>query len=1067
MKTRLAVIVVSVLLLAMVSNLQAQVGTEGSILGTVKDASGAVVAGAEVTVTNLDNGLKKSAVSDTSGDFQILALPRGPYSVTVSFTGFKTWSVERTDLSLGELKRLTPTLEVGEINQKVTVEAQAEMIQTEKGSVESVVEQKQILELPLNGRNPVELVRIVPGMRYGGQDGGQGERAFRVQGLGARDDMNEFQVDGMNSNAGMDEGGIAIPNVDTIAEFNIETSNFSAEHGRNPIQILSVTKSGTNAFHGSAWEFLRNDALDARNTFANSKPKLRRNQFGGSGGGPIRKDKTFFFASYEGTRIRQDAIYNSYTINPNFLQGDFSSLGKSIIDPVTKAPFPNNVIPADRISDASKFFFPYILQPNSPGNLFKAIAPVPTNTYEFTARIDHQFTDKQRIYGRYYLNHWTNSQPQYKPDVTEDFDTKQQSVVMNYTYAMTPNTLFTVGGNYLRSLNLLSSPVVGTTNLTEQAGIHGFPTAGRDAFVGLPSVGFSGYTGFAPPWGVNGRLWFESHGWKASANLIRGAHSLIFGYEYNDRSTYGRHGSCCSRGNFSFNGQYTGDGFADYLLGLPSEGGRNYPLQTFGMHDSPYTALYAQDFWKVSPNLTVNLGIRWDYWQEKTPVRGNTATFDQTLGKIVAGELNGQVDLTSQPVAPYLAAATAGMWIPASQANLPAGLFVGNGYVSPRFGVAWRPFGNNSTVVRGGYGIFTSSFRGNITASAIVGPPYWTYEYAYWSAAQMQRWETVWPDNPQSFVSPSVQAADPRVKSQKSHEWNISVQRELPGKSALTLSYVGNHSYDLITQNDLDAVPPGVYDNLQAAKPYPNLGGILIYQNIGKAWYNAMQLKWEKRFDQGFSYMVSYSFSKNIGEAADSNWAQPTPFAPVGYNRGRSSLDRTHILSINGIYELPFGKGRKHLNNINSAGNAVLGGWQLSGIYNFTSGDPLTFYTPGGTLGNGYGTRANIVGNLSVANPSANQWFNASALAPAPAIAYGSSGIGILDGPADHVLDTSLSKKFQITESKFIQFRWEMFNMPNTVNLNDPGTTQGQGSTGKIFSAGAARSMQFGLKFIF
>lgn len=1067
MKIRSVLVGFSLMLILMVPTLQAQVGTEGSILGVVKDASGAVIPNAEVTVTNLNTGLTKTALSGASGDFEILALPRGSYSVTVSYTGFKTWSLERTELSLGDRKRITPALEVGQVSETVTVAGQADLVQTETSSVESVVDQKMILELPLSGRNPVELVRLIPGMRYLGQDGAQGERAFRVQGFGARDDMNEFQVDGMNSNAAMDEGGIAIPNVDTIAEFNIETSNFSAEHGRNPIQILSVTKSGSNAFHGSVWEFLRNDALDARNTFATSKPKLRRNQFGASGGGPIIKNKTFFFASYEGTRIRQDSIYNSYTISPAMLEGDFSSLSKPIIDPLTKAQFPGNQIPADRIANSSKSFFDYILLPNSPGNLYKATASRPQSVDEFTVRVDHQLTDKQRIYGRYYINQFNRIDPGYRPDVTTDYDTKQQSMVMNYSYALTANTLFTFGGNYLRSLNLLSSPVVGTSNLTQEAGISGFPTAGRDEFVGLPSVWFSGYTGFAPPWGVNGRLWFESHGGKASANLIRGAHSIGIGYEYGNRSTYGRHGSCCVRGNFGFNGQQTGDGFADYLLGYASEGGRNYPLQTFGMHSSPYSAFYVNDFWKVHPRLTLTLGLRYDYWHNKAAVRGNVGTFDETIGKIVAGEDDGKIDLTSQPVAPFLAEATKDMWIPASQAKLPPGLFEANGYMSPRVGVAWRPFGDTKTVVRGGYGIFTSSFRGNMTASAIVGPPYWTFEYAYWSKAAMERWETVWPDDPQKFVSPSVQAPDPRVKSQKVHEWNVSIQRELPWKSAITLSYVGNQGHDLITQNDLDAVPAGEYDNLQAAKPYPELGGILIYQNIGRSWYNAGTLKLERRFDQGFSYLVSYAFAKNIGIGSDSVWGQPTPFAPEGYNRGRSGLDRTHIMAINGIYELPFGKGKAHLSSMNAVGDALLGGWQLAGIYSFTSGSPLSFYTPGGTLGNGYGTRANIVGELSVDNPSNAQWFNPAALAPAPRLTYGSSGIGIYDGPGVHAMDTSLSKRFMITEDKYVQFRWEMFNMPNHVNLSNPNTTQGQGSTGKIFSAGSARSMQFGLKFIF
>jgi hypothetical protein len=281
------------------------------------------------------------------------------------------------------------------------------------------------------------------------------------------------------------------------------------------------------------------------------------------------------------------------------------------------------------------------------------------------------------------------------------------------------------------------------------------------------------------------------------------------------------------------------------------------------------------------------------------------------------------------------------------------------------------------------------------------------------------------------------------------------------------VSYVGSQGHDLITQNDLDAVPPGQYDDLQAAKPYPALGGVLVYQNIGKMWYNALMLKMEKRFGNGLSYLASYAFGKTIGENADSVWGQPTPFAPAGYNRGRSSLDRTHILTVNGIYELPVGKSQKYLSGMNSIANAILGDWQIAGIYAFTSGTPLTFGVPGGTLGNGYGTRAIVTGDLSVSNPSASEWFNPAVLSAPPDYTYGSSGIGIFDGPGVHSFDTSLSKKFMITEDKYFQFRWEMFNMPNHVNLSNPNTTQGQSSTGQIFSAGNARTMQFGLKFVF
>jgi len=1058
--------------LTLTVSLSAQVGTEGSILGIVTDSSGAVVAGAEVTVVNLGTNLTKKATTDSQGNFEILALPRGTYSVTAAFTGFKTWVVESTELTLGERKRLSPVLTVGEISDKVTVEAQAELIQTEKGSLESIVEQKQIVELPLNGRNPVELVRLIPGMRYVGQGGP--ERGITVQGLGNRQGDGggtEFQVDGLNANAGMDEGGFGIPNVDTIAEFNVETANFSAEHGRNALQVLAATKGGTNGFHGTLWEFHRNHKLDAFNTFAKrpggSKPKLIRNQFGYSAGGPIIKDKTFFFTSYEGTKIRTDRIYNATPVPTAFFTGDFSSLATPIRDPLTGVQFPGNRIPADRIVNSSKTFFPYILTPNGGDGRFRTVASQPQDIYEVTVRIDQQLTNKQRVYGRYIINNSDQTLPQYRPDVTQENGTKQQNVGLNYTYAVTPTTLFTVGANYLRSLNLFTTPVAGTTNLTEQAGIQGFTTPGRDEFIGLPTVSFTGYEGFGAPWGTPGRLWFESQSGKAGANMVRGAHSLNVGYEYNNRSTYGRHGSCCSRGVFGFNGQYTGDGFADYLLGLIQNSSRNYPIQTFGMHTSPYHGLYVQDFWKVSPNLTVNLGLRWDYWGEKAAVRGNVGSFDLATGKAIAGEdKDGKVDLSAQPVAPFLAAATAGQWVPASQIGAPPGLFEGNGYLSPRFGIAWRPRGNTDLVVRAGYGIFTSSFTGNRTASSIVAPPYWTFESTSWSAASLQRWETAWPANPQTFVTPSVIAPSVKMKSNKSHQMNISIQKSVPGDSAVTVSYVMNRTLDLFDSPQYNSVRPGLYTNLQAAKPFPVFGDVTLYGNNADSYYHSGQLKWEKRFSRGLSYALSYAFSKHIDEKV-----APTPFAPEGYDRGRSEFDRTHILAVNGIFELPFGKGRKHLANSHPMVNAILGGWQLAGIYNFTSGQPLNFFAPGATLGNGTNSRANLSGDPELSDPTAARWFNPQAFSAPALYTFGNSGLGLIDGPGIHLLDTSLTKNFYVTESKYLQFRWEMFNMPNHVNLNNPAGSRNQtiglATTGLITSAQPARSMQLGLKFVF
>ena len=605
-------VVSAVLALGSTVPVMGQVGTQGSILGTVVDSSRAALPGASVTVTNLDTGLVQTAISGEAGNFEILALPIGPYSVVVSMTGFKTWQLDRIVLTVGERSRVSPVLDVGDVTERVSVVGGAPLLQTERSSVQTVVQMEQIRELPLSARNPVVLVNLVPGMRFTGSGGP--ERGSTVQGFGTRSNQTEFQLDGLNANAAMDEGGITIPNVDTIAEFSVETSSFSAENGRNPLQVLMATKSGTNVFHGTAWEFTQSDKLNARNAFAAAQPpKLRRNQYGAAIGGPVVRNKTFFFGSFEVTPIRRETLYNSVVAQPAMLQGDFSGLSRTIRDPLTNQPFPGNVIPPERISNASRSFFPYLLTANSPDGRFRAVAPVTDDTYQYTARLDHQLTNSQRVYGRWVMNENTNDSPGYSPDVRSANETTQHNIGVNYTNSLTPSLLLTVSGGYLKSDNRFTSPVVGTENLVEEAGIQGIGTAGREDFVGLPNVGITGYTGFNTAFGVNGRLWSDVTNAKVSLNWVRGAHSISTGYEFNDRSVYGRHGSHSPRGSFDFNAQYTGDGFADYLLGLTSGSRRNFPLETFGLDSSPYSGLYVQDFWKLRSNLTLGLGLRYEY----------------------------------------------------------------------------------------------------------------------------------------------------------------------------------------------------------------------------------------------------------------------------------------------------------------------------------------------------------------------------------------------------------------------------------------------------------------------
>lgn len=1045
----------------------AQTGTEGSILGVVKDSSGGLVPSASVVVTNTDTGLSNPVKTDVNGFFQVMALPRGTYSVTVSAAAFSTWRLSRAELTAGEFKRIEPVLTVGDVKQEVSVQGGTELIQTERASVETAIEQKQIRDLPSNGRDPVQMVNLAPGMRYLGVGGNV--QAHQVQGLGQHSDATQFSVDGMDANDPSLEQGVALPNLDSVAQFRVQTSSFSAADGRQPLQVQIITKSGTNQFHGTLWEFLRNDTLDARNTFALTKPKLRRNQYGFSAGGPIIKNRTFFFTSYEGLKIRQDTIYNQNTIDPAFLNGDFSSVKTAIIDPQTGKQFPGNQIPVSRFSNASKFFFPYLVLPNSPGNLFRSLASNPEDGSNWITRVDQQLTQRQKLYVRWIRVGDGQVNTGYRPDVTSDQEIVQHNTALNYDWAVTPSMLLSLSGGFLHSNTGITSPLVGKENLDDKAGIQGFATAFRPDAIGLPTVAIAGYQGFGWPTQVPATFKREILDGRSSLSIVRGKHTIIAGGEYLDHRTLVHHASADPRGTFTFNNQYTGNGIADYLLGLVQSARANVPLAAFGIAHSPYSGLYADETWRIHPNLTINAGVRWDQWWEKAFVRGGGTTFDLTLGKAVAGEgKNGQVDLSAQPVAPFFAAATQGLWVPASQAHVPAGLFDPSGYVSPRLGIAWRPSGKQDFVVRAGYGIFASSFYGNATGSSIIGPPYWASQQITFAKASNQRWETAFPADPSSFVAPSIASAVSNIKPMKIQEFNFSVQHAIPFlDAAATISYIGSRGRDLTALPQINTAPPGNYTNLQAALPYPQFGTINLYQSLGHDWYNSLQARLDKRFANGLTYLASYAFSRDIAEFGAESTAKPTPYAPAGYDRGPSPNERRHLLTISGIYELPFGRGKRFGAAMPRLIDAVFGGWEIAGLYRFASGSPLTFTVPGATLGNGVNTRPNLVGDPHASNPNSDSWFNTAAFADPPRYQFGNSGVGILQGPRTQVLDTNLMKNLHVTESTYFQFRWEMFNAPNHVNLNSPNTTIDQPSTGRILSAGDARQMQLALKFIF
>ena len=1066
---KLPVLFAGILLLGITLALHAQTGTEGSILGTVNDSSGAVIPAAQVVVINLDTGIRSEVSTNESGYFQILGLPRGYYTVTVSHPGFSTWQLKRMELTVGQIERVTPVLSVGQTRQEVTVKSAAELVQTEQSSVESGIEQKTIQDLPINGRDSIEMVRLTPGMLYLGVSSNM--IVHGVQGFGAHSDATQFSVDGVSANEPSTEQGMTFPNLESVAQFRVQTFNFSAENGRQPLQVIMTTRSGTNQFHGSLWDFLRNDALDAREFFNGVKAPLKRNQFGFTFGGPVRRNRTFFFTSLEENIQHSTGLATHATIDPKFLNGDFSSLTKKVINPYTGKPFTNNQIPSSMFSSASTFFFPSIQLPNQPNNRWQYLFPTPDDNSNFVLRLDHSLTESQRLSFRWIRVGDTQTNYGYSPAVFSTQRIVQHNLGVHYDLVINPTTLLTAVAGFLHPESTSTSPLVGKENLTAEAGIQGFSTSLIGGAIGLPTVAFTGYTGFSYPTLVPSSFKREILDGTVALKLVRNRHTISFGTEYLDNRTLVHHSSSDPRGTFTFNGQYTGNGFADYLLGLVSSVRANLPLADFGIAHDPYSAFYVEDNWRALPNLTLNLGLRYDQWWQKAFVRGCGATFDPSIGKAVAGEKSaGVMDLNCQPVAPFLAQATAGMWVAASQAQVPPGLFERSGFIAPRIGLAWRPTGSTDFVVRAAYGIFTSSYNGNVTGSAIIGPPYWLSEQESFAKASLQRWETAFPASPSQFVAPSVAAAVYNIKPMKTQEWNFSIEKALPAlKSALTLSYVGNRGNDLIGFDHINTAPPGKYTNLQAALPWPKFGNINLYSNLGNSWYNALMVQFSRRFAEGLSYDVNYTYASDIGENADATAGAVFPWMPGGYNRGLSSWDRRHILNMNFIYQLPFGKGRRYGSQLHGVQDAVLGGWQVAGIYRFTSGDPLTLTCPGSTLGNGVNARPNLIGNPTLSNHGANLWYNPAAFqCPAP-YTFGTSGVGILFGPAAQTLDTNLMKNFYFSSDggRYLQFRWQMYNALNHRNLADPATTIGISTTGEILGAGDPRKMELALKLIF
>lgn len=1027
-----------------------------TISGRIIDPSGATIAGVAVEASNESTNFKRSTTSNDAGLFVLEALPVGDYSVTARASGFRTYSRTGITLQVNQRAALDITMQLGALSEQVLVEANVTQVDTVSGTLREVVDTQRIEALPLNGRNPLQLQSLLPGVVSAGtveHVGGLGGYAVN----GGIAGSNNYFLDGGSFVDPYFNAPQYFPNPDALQEFTIQTNASSAEYGRNRSGVIAaVTRSGTNQFHGSLFEFLRNTHLNARNFFAAEASPFHQNQFGGALGGPIRRNKLFFFGSYEGFRQSGTPGVSTITVlSERERRGDFSGLSRTINDPETGQPFPGNVIPQDRLSPVTTQWIERFLPlPNGPNNTFIRALKPGRNRDQYIGKIDWNASDNDRISGRY---------------IQTDENIICASVLDGWCRGGPyPRKSFTT--NYSRTISAASlNNLVFTYNKTgfDQATDLRFYWKDLGANIPVPDEGFVtqvGVTGrfsAGTGWGfIHSRDTFEV---TDTFSTIKGSHYLKIGGEATRNRTE-QLNTFMAGGALSFTGQYTGDAAADMLLGRLFSFRQGSPL-TNALRQNGF-ALFIQDDWKVHPRLTLNLGLRWDPWMGFSDANNALAAFRP-------GQ-QSQIYPNAVPGMVY----PGDMGIP----NTITGNDMNN--FAPRFGFAWTPTRSNRFAIRGGYGFYYDHIRSiNLNRFPLVQPFVLDVTVNNVNVADPFNGQSPFPyQTPTSeadrqaltFTRPaSFNSFNPNFVSPYSQQWNFNIQVEPIRDYTFTAAYVGSKSSKLFMSRNINpALPaPGASTaNIQARRPYQDYIVLEEEATDGYSQYHSMQLSLNKRFSKGFTVMSSYTWAKDIGLVAAQSEGSQGPRHPLNFNldKGRMGTDVRHRFVGSYVWRLP--------GNSAFAGSHLrwlLAGWEINGILTLQSGLPFTVRSG---VDNSYfgigGNTADLVGDprLDTGRSRADlitQYFNTAAFVRNAPGTVGTSGINILEGPGLATLDLGINKEFRITETNALQFRSEFFNALNRVNLGNPNSTQNSVNFGRITSAGDPRVIQFGLKYRF
>jgi outer membrane receptor protein involved in Fe transport len=1078
-------LIAPLLLCAAAGTLHAQVST-ADIVGTVTDSSQAVMAGVMVTVTNLATGLTYKGVSNTRGDYSIPLLPPGQYRIQAELAGFKTWSVPGITLSVGDRFRADAKMEVGGVEQTVQVTAETAALQTETATVNSIVDQTQVQNLPINGRNFIQLAQIVPGANNftGGSfaNGGLDDRrrTTTVSVNGRTGAENNFIIDGMDNNEKFIGSILVKPSMEALGEMKVLTNTFSAELARTSGGAISIiTKGGTNEFHGSAFEYLRNEALDARppNLTANAAtPPYKQHNFGGSLGGPIKKNRTFFFGSWETYKVALGAPQLATVPTLPMRQGDFSALlpNTRIFDVnntttangvTTRAPFAGNIIPPDRINPVSLKIVNLYPDPinNSANNNYQRNGSRDQTDNTLDTRVDHRFSDRNSIFGRYSYAHVNTQLPVVFPG-KNGFEpvggtvvgqggqggfTRQsvQGIALVDTYTLSPNAVIIVRGGFSRYALSSLPQGSGTTPATKL----GIPNVNvDDDSSGFPSVTASNFTGmgesnFLPTF--NFQNVFTT---SATLQYIRGSHNFRVGGEFIRRQV-NEHQSSDPRITFNFTPTFTADSGANFsggnsiaslLLGFPQSTTRNRLLAQPGYRFLE-DGLYLQDDWRVNRWLTLNLGVRYDYSSPLSESGNRIANFDFSTNKLVFPNQDGIDNVV--------------------------GVRKDFNNISPRFGFAAQ-LGRN-TVIRGGFGInYTPLLQG--TPNSFRNPPQIsTLAITPTNLTPINSMSDLIPPLtpiPVTNLSGPLLAVDRNYKVPYVEQFNFTIQRQLPWGLMLNNSIVGSLGRAQSGSNlgiDRNGAAPGAA-NVQTRRVlsaiYPNVTTINTVTNFYTSSYYALQTSLDMRARKGITMNINHTWGHTIDSAEIRYLAFATPVAIKGNAGGTTGADIRNHISVSLNYNVPLGKNSKSFYAV------LLKNWRINSLGFAQSGVPFSITQTGTQTNNATGiNRPNQIADYHVANPTMAEWFNPAAFAPQPANTWGDHGRNMLNAPGTWNFDLSLHREFLIRERMKLQFRWEAFDFTNSVTPNQPVAVLGQPGFGSILTVNGNRQQQVALKLLF